>query len=296
MEMVSFRVPDRRGDEPFLLMPVGDIQWAGDEQEVALTMLQKHIKWGVEHGAYFIGMGDYIDFASPSNRERLTQAALYDTSKSVINRTAFGLAEEIFAKALKPSRGRWLGLLEGHHYFEGVNRGGKTTETTDQYLSHLLGTPFLGTSAYVRLQFRRSAGASGSGGSVLVWAHHGQGGGTARGAALNKLFPKLSEFEADIYLLGHFTSKDAQPLDYIVPVFGNGQPVTVHRTKLLVATGGFSKSYMPGRKQGTVPRGGYVEQGMMRPAALGGPLVKIRPRWKRVAGRTVWVPDLNVEL
>lgn len=41
-----------------------------------------------------------------------------------------------------------------------------------------------------------------------------------------------------------------------------------------------------------MPRGGYVEKGMMNPVALGGILLKIQPRW----GDSGWLPDLSVEL
>lgn len=292
MELVSHElIAKGRDSDPILLMPVGDIQWIGDSKEVALKMLKKHIAWGVEQGAYFIGMGDYIDSFSPSNRQRLRGAALYDTALKGIDGMAQNLVEELLEEALAPSRGRWLGLLEGHHFHE--FRDG---ETSDQYLSRALDAPFLGTSAYVRLVFRR--GKSGTArGRVLIWAHHGAGGGTLQGAPLNKLEHIVKSFEADIYLMGHQTKKPAVALDRVEPVFsGNGEPRLIHRTKLLVGTGGFMKGYVEGARQGSIPRGGYVEQKMLNPTALGGPLIRIRPRWKQTGDGEVWLPDLSVEV
>lgn len=290
MELVSYDFPSSgRDGKPLILMPVGDIQWFGDETEVALEMLQRHIAWGVKQGAWFIGMGDYIDTFSPSNRDKLQAALLYDSARKGIDHLGEKLIDDLY-KILKPSRGRWLGLLEGHHYH--VFQDGTTT---DQRLAGLLQTKFLGTSAYVRLLFNRGK----SRGAVVIWAHHGQGGGTSAQRVVNKLLPITRDFEADIYLLGHFTSKDGKPMDKIRPWWGKGKtaPKLVHRTILLVGTGGFAKGYIEGRMQGRVPRGGYVEQGMYPPAALGGPLVKITPRWKQLPdGSDIWLPDLGVEL
>jgi len=292
VEIVSHLIPTvGRASEPMLLMPVGDIQWIGNPKGVALKMLQRHIEWGVAHNAYFIGMGDYIDTFSPSNRQRLNSAALYDSALEHLDNAAEALVEDIFQKALAPSKGRWLGLLEGHHYHK--FRDGTTT---DQLLADKLGAPFLGTSAYVRLLFQRS-GPKGTRGSVLIWCHHGVGGGITVGAPLNKLAHVVRGFEADIYLMGHFTSKDGKPLDRIEPVYPHkAPPRLVHRTKLMVCTGGFMKSYVPNSMDGRTPRGNYVEQKMLMPASLGGPLVRISPRWRQEDGAELWLPDLSVEL
>src|SRR5438034_3912232 len=119
MEIVTHRFPPvSRGKDEILLMPIGDIQYAGDDKQIALGMLKRHIAWGVEHNAYFLGMGDYTDAFRPSNRQRLRAAALYDTANAVIDQRAQALVDELYEKALKPSRGRWLGLLEGHHYHQ----------------------------------------------------------------------------------------------------------------------------------------------------------------------------------
>jgi hypothetical protein len=286
VELITRRFPKT---SELLLMPVGDIQWAGDTAEVALGMLQRHIKWGVDHGAYFIGMGDYIDTFSPSNRAKLSGAGFYDTALKAMDRDAEARVKEIYNLALKPSKGRWLGLLEGHHYH--AFRDGTTS---DQLLAKMIDAPFIGTSAYVRLVFPRGGSdAKQSTGNVTIWCHHGQGSSAAAGGAINRLARVVSAWDADIYLMGHHHKVGAQPLDYIRPVFpSNGAPHLLHGTKLLVATGSFLKGYIVGRKDGDVPRGGYVESGMMNPVQLGAPLVKIRPRWQG----DIWSPDFGAEV
>jgi hypothetical protein len=287
-----------------LLLPVGDIQWAGDESEIALSMLKAHIRWGVENDAYFLGMGDYIDNFSPSNRDALRGAKLYDTARKALDKSAEKMVKEIYEEALKPSRGRWLGLLEGHHYHDFLDG-----TTSDQMLARMLGTTFLGSSAYVRLTFGYPESAATRlprTGSVLVWCHHGVGGGRRISGPLNQLDQLPAHFAGDIFLIGHHTKKVAAPIDWCEPVYLPGGPPSLrHRTKILACTGGFLKGYRPGAMTGQVPRGNYVEQKMLSPVALGGVLIRIRPRWsnmtkiengKRVERRQVWLPDLSVEL
>jgi hypothetical protein len=286
MELVSHVIPARVGRE-ILIMPISDIQWSGRDNEVAMGMLKRHIAWGVERGAWFLGLGDYIDFMSPSNRQRFISSALYDTAVKSIDDKARSLVEDLYMQALKPSRGRWLGLLEGHHFHQ--YREGTTT---DQDLAKRLDAPFLGSSAFVRLVLQMTKTRRGS---VTIWCHHGVGGGATAAAPLNKLERLLASWEADIYLMAHHHKKVAGPIDRIEALWGEGNGAKaglVHRTKIIACTGGFLKGYAQGDMDGKVPRGGYVEQKMLNPVALGGVLVKIRPRY--IAG--AWAPDLNVEL
>lgn len=287
MELKSYSIAPEIKE--LTLMPVGDIQYTGTRGDTAdMDRLVRHIQWGVEKGAWFLGMGDYIDFASPSNRQRLRSAALYDTAEDVIEETAKRMVDELYDKALKGSEGRWLGLLEGHHYTQ--LRDGTTT---DQYLCNLLRTQFLGTCSYIRLVFE---GGKTRRGNVTIWCHHGTGSGRI-GAPLNKLEVLPTYWDADIYLMGHQSKKVAAPLDRIEPVWnGRGEPHLVHRTIVIAGTGGFSKAYLHNSTQGSTPRGGYVEKAMLSPVALGGVVVTIKPRWKSKGGMELWSPDINVSL
>lgn len=271
MELFTVRIPWKQADrKPVIVAPIGDIQWAGKNGPTAKDALKRHLDRCQELGAWYIGMGDYIDFASPSNRRRLKAAALYDTAEDVIDDKALDLVQELYQDFLKPTKGRWLGLLHGHHWHHL-----KTGETTDQRLCQLLDARFLGTSAFVRLQFV----LCGTGRSnVVLWAHHGCGGGMRAGAPLNKLEDMASAFDADVYLMGHTTKQPTVPVERVVPRWhGHGAPDLIHRRLQLVNTGGFSKGYAQGSKQGQVPMGGYVEQRMLKPASLGAPIIRIVP-------------------
>lgn len=272
-----------RTARPVTVIPIGDIQWNGSTNHTALSTLQETIRRGCEDDAYFIGMGDYIDAYSPSNRQRLRGAALYDTAEEVIDQASQQLVDSLYNQALKPSKGRWLGLLEGHHFTE-FSHG----QTSDQYLAKLLGAPFLGTTALIRLVLSHNANKS----SVVLWAHHGAGGGGKVGTPLSKL-ENLAPYwgGVDVFLIGHSTKGPAAPIDRIHPVWhGAGGPRLEHRKVLLVSTGGFSKSY------GLQTRGDYPEQRLLNPSQIGVPIIRVRLGYCPGRNRSRLVPTVTVEV
>lgn len=264
---------------------IGDIQWAGKRAHgTALSALKEKIAEEVERDAYFLGMGDMIDFMSPSNRQRLRAAALYDTAEDVIDEKAMELTHEIFDLALKPTVGRWLGMVEGHH-FSALKSG----DTTDMRLCEMLKAPFLGTSGVIRINFKRS-GTSAL--AVTLWVHHGHGNGQTNYYPLARLERFAAGMESvDAFAIGH-TTKMGHALDNRMGFkWGPQHGKAYHRTIHYIGTGGYSRAYVEGSKQGRVPRGGYAEQGMMKPAVIGSPTLIIRP----VAERDGQYPVLKVE-
>lgn len=253
------------GKNRVVIAPLGDIQWAGTKGSTARDCLARHIDYALEHDAWFIGMGDYIDFASPSNRARLKSAGLYDTAEEVLEEAAGGLVEQVYEKFLKPTTGRWIGLLEGHHFFE---FGGRTS---DSLLAEKLKTRCLGTSAYVNI---KPAG-------VTILATHGNGGGILPGSPANKLYHWSAGLQgADVYLMGHNTKLSANRLSRPRPRWNVKEPDLTHSDILLVNTGGFSRSNIPGHRRGGIVRGDYAEQGMMTPSPLCAPLVFVDAKSK----------------
>lgn len=277
---------DRYKTKPLVVMPLGDIQWAGKNGSTALELLKSRIAIGMELDALFLGCGDYIDTFSPSNRQRLRSAALYDTAMNAIDNAADALNEEIFELALKPTRGRWLGMLEGHHFHQ-YDSG----DTSDQRLCKMLNARFLGTSAYIGLDFKRGAASN----IINIWATHGCGSGATAGAPVTKLERILTNWEAHIFVMGHMTKMASAPINRVYPAWHKG-PRLSHRTIQLVGAGGFSKGYELGAKQGNIPRGSYVEQGMMKPTALGSPIIRIAPRRVRSSVNGKEHEEFNAEI
>lgn len=283
-----------RVKQRILLMPVGDIQWTGTKGSTATEMLKRHIEWGVDQGAWFLGLGDYLDFASPSNRQRLRSAALYDAAEDVISDKALELVFDLFETVLKPSVGRWLGLLEGHHFHQL-----KDGTTTDMRLCEMLKAPFLGTSVSGLLEFPNPRANKGPG-ELWIWAHHGAGSGETLAAPLTKLDNLSKRWEGyDIFLMGHQSKKIGGSVDHVLPLRTRGRLHLIHRTRILACTGSFMRGYQEGRKDGLVPRGNYVEQKMLPPTQLGAPIIYIEPRWHRIIEdgkerREVWQPDMTI--
>lgn len=263
--------------DEIVLCPMGDIQLdpklRGRERSCDIDRLKRHVDWAVENNAYYIGMGDYVDVASPSNRDAIKRANFYDNVQDAMEEMAEQTDEEL-REILKPTVGRWLGLLEGHHYFQ--YEDGTTTDTR---LAQFLKCPHLGTTSMVEVKFPVKGHKAQP--SFVVWAHHGLGGGSTLGRPLNQLENVLKTFDADVYLVGHHHKKVIGKYARLHAEFGrNGEHRLVHKNVVLAGTGSYLKGYMQGSRRGNVPRGSYVEQGMMNPVALGGIVVRARPRYE----------------
>lgn len=285
MEAIEIEVTGRKSlvlpyDE-IQLMPIGDVQLGADG--VSEDKLKRHIEWGLSQGnTYFIGMGDYVDVMSPSNRAMWRSSKVYDSVRSAMTDKSEELVER-FLKIVAGTEERWIGLLEGHHYYEFEDG-----TTSDTRIAKELKAPYLGTCGFIRLIFRSGEASL----KCTVWAHHGAGSGVASYSSLAKLFQIMHNFSADIYLMGHQTKKPVVKIPVIS--MSDRAPFKLNaKHKLLVGTGGWMAGYTFGTKDPTRSRkqGGYVEQKLLSPSALGGPLIKIRP----VHGDNKRL-DLNVEI
>ena len=246
-----------------LVLPVGDLQLGAPGAD--LDRFKRHIQWGIEHDAYFLGMGDYVDVASPSNRQALKAAHVYDSVEEALEEVAANAVEK-FLSLTKGSEGRWLGVLEGHHFWPFMDG-----TTSDTRIASALKAPFLGTCAFVRLKF---ADDSQHRITCTIWAHHGEGSGATQAAPLNKLERIVTAFDADVYLIGHYSRKSTAPMSRL---YMTDKGTLKHKKLILAATGGFVKAYEQGSKLQGRARGGYAERGMMTPVALGAPVLYIRP-------------------
>jgi hypothetical protein len=257
---------------------LGDVQYGSEGCNVPL--LRKVIDEALEQDAWFAGMGDMHDFLSPSNRKKLMSSGLYDTAERLIEEWAMKHVEEL-KEILRPTKGRWIGMVEGHHFYEFTDGS-----TTDTELCRFLESPFLGTTGMVRLQFVKQYGDAAKTRAQVtscdIWMHHGSGGGSTAGAPLNTLEKKAASFHADIYAMGHQSKLGTTKVPYLELTGGGkrGKLKVRNKTKTLVATGSFLEGYCVGSTAGRTgrARGGYVEQRMLTPTTLGAPLVTVTPK------------------
>ena len=260
--------------QPFTLCPIGDVQLGAGGAHV--SRFRRHIEWCLaQESPMFIGLGDYGDVASPSNRQRLKSAALYDSVMEALEEAA-ERERQVFMEAIQGTEGRWLGLLEGHHFYEYADGS-----TTDLRITEDLNTRHLGSSCLVEVSNKE-----GPEGRHLRHPRHGLG--VCRAAAPITKLERISRgIDADIYIMGHMSKKATVPVDrlYVRP---DGS--LTHRTIMFAGSGGFSQGYTQGSKQGRIPRGSYVEQGMMTPVALGAPVIQVQWDYDE------WRPDIHASV
>lgn len=264
-----------------IIMPVGDLQYGTGEAD--LDKFKRHLDWGHKYGAYFLGMGDMVDMPSPSGRQKIAAADFYDSVQDALSETANRHLEAV-SQAMRGLEGQWLGMLEGHHYWD--FGGGRTTDTI---LAERMQCPFLGTCAILELSFKDSNKHRVK---CQIWAHHGTGSALTMAGPLNKLERMMSRFPTvDIFLLAHYSRKVGYPVDALVPVFGK-RPHLVAKRRILAVTGGFARGYTVGSQRGGRAGGSYVEKGMMPPTNLGAPVIYVRP----VRAKDETRLDLNISL
>lgn len=222
--------------DTFKLIPFGDVHrdapsFAHEEWKEFLAYAKKQPK------ALFLGMGDYQDCASTSERTVIRDERLHESTKEILDNHAKGVVKTL-ANELGFMRGRLIGLIGGNHYFHYQNG-----DTSDHALCAALGTKFLGVCSLIRLTFRSRNKSV----SFDIMAHHGRGGGNLAGSTFNTVEKMQNVMEADAYFMGHDHSKGCVPARPRLRLTqGNGVLSVKERTPVLGRTGSFLKSYEPG--------------------------------------------------
>jgi hypothetical protein len=186
--------------------------------------------------------------------------------------------------------GRWIGLIEGDHRWDFADG-----TSADQYLCHLLGTDFLGSSALVTL--KPSGLPKGHReGETKIFVHHGIGSSRSSGGHLHRVEDLLKWVDADLFLMGHSHAKVAAPIDWQT-VSPDG--IHYHKTKLLARTGSWMKGYQSSRPLDnselvSKSRGSYIEQKAYTPSALGGLAIGIG--FEKIPESRFYKPALHLSL
>lgn len=248
--------------EPIYLIPFGDVHRSSNmcHEEKWLEFCQWSAK---KKRAYFLGMGDYDDLMSGSNRDIVGNRGIYDTTKKTLEDTYLWHTKRL-AKEIGYMNGRIIGMLEGNHYAEFSNG----TNTT-QKLCELLKTTYLGVSTFIRLSFKNK---NDSPISIDIWAHHGKSGGRSVGGSLNKVFQMTEAANADIFLQGHDHKKLVSMSTKLELSQGGSYNMRLHhRKQLYCRTGSFLKGYEDNRAS-------YIADGAMNPTDLGVVKIELTPK------------------
>lgn len=211
--------------------------------------------------AVFIGVGDYVDSASTSERDCLERSGgfLHESTKRDLQ--AIGQKKvELLSKELGFMKGRLLGLMNGNHYFNFAD-----ATNTDQRLCRELECCYLGVSCFIRLYLVNHCGTQGF--ALDIWAHHGTGAGRLMGGSINRVDQMREHAEADIYIMGHDHKRLAVPAMPRLSLQHSAKKglEVKSRQQWLVRSGSFLASYQDGESNYNVDAGrgpsslGHVE-------------------------------------
>lgn len=227
---------------------------------------KRFLSWAKEKkDSLFLGMGDYFDLASSSEREILSNAKIHESTKSTLEDLYLHSVLEM-AKDLQFMKGKLIGLIEGNHY--GVFSSGITTT---QKLCDILGCKYLGVASMIRLlvemrNYRKKS-------SLDIFAHHGKGSGLLVGSGLNNV-QKMGDIAlADIYLMGdnHQKVLGYSEKMYLTMDRRNDAVVMRQKKQLYARTGSFLRGYENDKAS-------YVTDKLLTPTNLGTIKIEITPK------------------
>ena len=278
MQVVDFIIP---GDSDFTIAPLGDIQYGS--QGCSTSLLKKDITRIVKKKQYVIGMGDYTDPMSPSNRAalKLASTSLYESTLDLIDGAVERMVEDLakHLKRIKPER--WMGLLGFDHGWEFQDG-----QPSDAYLARKLGAAYLGHSTLVNIHLEGLNIRP-----LRLFATHGKGGSVSATGKTLHLERLMSSFDSDIVLMGHSHLKYGFPVPRIsARTRENGDLRLYSETRIGAITGSYLKGYEANTTRGGWPAGSYVEKAAMRPVPLGGVQIHCTP----VLEEWGWEWDLGV--
>jgi hypothetical protein len=233
-------------NETIKLIPFGDIH--RDSDMFATSHWRRFLEYAnMQPNAWFLGMGDYLDAFSTSERILIADDRLHDSTKTTLEGHYNGWTTKL-AKELEFMKGHLLGLHGGNHYVQF-----RSGETSDQKLCRLLDTNFLGVSSI----FRLSVFSQGNNRVCLdIFSHHGKGSGKRSCGAFNAVEDMMAYCDADIHLMGHDHSRGVMPAKpRLRAVMAGGNLKLVERTPWLGRTGSFLAAYDPGRPSYNVDAG-----------------------------------------
>ena len=247
MELHTFEVklPDSYRQE-WRLYFIGDIHYShlgcdrralnGDIKEVAATP-----------NAYWFGMGDYDEYITFTDPRFDPEAFDKDTKVDFLKMMGEKQTRKI-VDVLEPIKDKCIGIVEGNHELE---YGKRNDYDPAVGVAKGLNTKFLSYEALTRIYVSGPDGRKRY--SIVVFTHHGWGGGMTEGAALNRLAGLVKEWDADIYVTGH----NHKMVSAISPRLGiNTSGKYYSRSVVLITSGTYLKTKQVGIQGYEVKKGG----------------------------------------
>jgi hypothetical protein len=240
----------------------------GDVHRFTKSCDEERWKWFLQSAkstndknTYYLGLGDYMDFASTKEQKILRDAhsqTVEDFGAIVKDRN------KTFAGEMEFMKPNILGLIDGNH---GWTFQDGTTGTED--LAKRLDTLYLGWLCHYTMKVFLPS-AKNKTVSIDIVACHGRAGGKTAGASVNQLDDVKNIFPvADLYIMGHDHQRLARPVSVLVPSYdNNNQRYMKQKRQFLCRSGSFKKAYVPDNS-------GYEVGRLLRPADLGALQIEI---------------------
>lgn len=264
-------IPFDSFNEVHYLLPFGDIH--RDSPNCDIDLWKDFCKWGAtKPRTTFVGMGDYFDSHSGSERAGMRSINLHDTT--IFNNDQTMRANvEVFAKEIGFMRGKILGLMEGNHHYEFADG---TTST--QYLCTLMECKYLSCVSLMRLVFKYNKKGNKSA-AVMVLAYHGKGASRLVGGSLNTVQQMTEIANANVYLMGHDHKKGCAMASKFE--WSDNSNSHIREVKQLFArTGSFLQGYVEDKPS-------YVVEKLLNPTDLGTVKIELTPKCTRTGGMKI---------
>lgn len=259
MIVTEFRIPYKYGQE-FTIKPCFD--WHVGHRYCDIKALRAYLSDGAEDPNCFIVTGGDLADSIVVTDKRYLKSTDGTESGAVINEQY-----EILLDLLKPYQGRIMGIGFGNHEDTLLARAGVHLS---RLLANGLETVSLGLQWVVRVIFTEDGG--GRGRTLIIYGHHGfGGGGRTEGADITKFANHSSGYEADIFCYGHTHKRQKAEIERI-SLIGNSM---VAKPKRLFICGSFLKTFSSTDEPTWTERMGF------KPNRIGGINIKIKPdrRW-----------------
>ena len=236
MEIVDFELKKSKA----LICPVGDIQYGNFA--CSEKYVRRYFDWTVAMSKrlsaqlVYIGMGDYMDLMSPSNRGKYKASGLYSsTLRSVETRTTLPIMQETLELMTPYMKGKTAVLVQGHHWMF-LDSPVDDCYHTDKWIAMKLGARFVEAAAIVKFNFQ-------SGRTYRFHVCHGEGNGNTETYGIDKLSRQSRSWEGiDAFGMGHTHKAGVGSLIRVYEEDGR----LLARQVPLITCGGFLKSYVVG--------------------------------------------------
>ena len=232
--------------------------------------------------AYWIGGGDYIDAIARKGDKRYQESTLAPWLRGQDD--TIGQQRDYVVEILKPIARKCLGLVCGNHeyaalkyydrniYWEFVRRMADLADKEPGALA-------LGVQGFLVIRFRRGTKKKFGGSKrMIVYCHHGYGGGRLPGGHALALGRVLGDYSCHLALLGHRHVQHA--ISKVVA--GPGSTGAKMITRYGVFCGSYLNTYVHTSTK-KCPVDTYPEHKGLPPSLLGTPLITIRPDKMRIA-------------